>query len=252
MADQPHSDISDWRDVPQGRAGHSDGISPRQGEPRVRRESQDDHGNGPAGAARSASTGRCRAADENAEEGSAIATAANGHGPARACWRAWVVVAITGMSVISCGGQGGRPGAMPADGTPASAAAICPDLVALRVALNDLILVRVGPAAGAEIGVRARDAGHRLDVLAAHTAGRWRIQVAALRSAIGVVRDAAARLAAHPDSASITAVTQSLQGASAAAEGLLAVITVDCPGSYPPGAALAGAHVRPSRVWAGE
>lgn len=145
------------------------------------------------------------------------------------------MVAITGMSVISCGGQGGRPGAMPADGTPASAAAICPDLVALRVALNDLILVRVGPAAGAEIGVRARDAGHRLDVLAARTAGRWRIQVAALRSAIGVVRDAAARLAAHPDSASITAVTQSLQGASAAAEGLLAVITVDCPGSYPPG-----------------
>ena len=209
-------------------------------------------GTGPAGTARPASVGLCRAADESAEGGSAIATAANGHGPARACWRAWIVVAITGMSVISCGGPGGGLGAMAVGGAPASAAAICPDLVALRVALGDLILVRVRSAAGAEIGARAREAGHRLDVLAAAAGGRWRIEVAALRSAIGLVQGAAGRLAAHPDGASITAVTQSLQGASAAAEGLLAATTVGCPGSSAPGVALAGAPVRPSRVWAGE
>ncbi|MHB1433515.1 MAG: hypothetical protein ACYCVZ_15550 [Streptosporangiaceae bacterium] len=161
-------------------------------------------------------------------------------------------MAITGMSVIACGGAGGRSAVVPRSGAPKSAAVICPDLVALRVALNNLVRVRIGPAAGAEIRARVREAGHRLDVLAADAGGRWRIQVAALRSAIDLIQGAAGRLAAHPDGASVTAVAQAVQDVSAAAEGLLAAITIGCPTSSRPGVDLAGSPLRPSRVRAGE
>lgn len=143
------------------------------------------------------------------------------------------------LLAVACGASGGAaaggtaspsasassPSAAP---LPASTAAICQDLAALRASLGPLspeqIKANPGMVVSSLSGVQAA-----LTSLASHVQGQVQAQVSALKSALAQLKSQVKKLVANPDSHQAAAVRTALAGVTVAIQQVLNALGTRCP-----------------------
>lgn len=145
-----------------------------------------------------------------------------------------MVAVVAGLLAAACGGSGGASGNSPSPGQSSSpgtsqTSVICRDLANIRASLDKLGKIQIGPGTGATVKQNAAEVKKNLDTLANDAGQKWQSQINNLKAAVSDLQTAAGKLVSQPSTDTVTAAAKAVQGVSAAAQTMLASISVDCP-----------------------